>query len=93
MGDDEHGSNSNNGGNNKELDKVPFYKMFSFADRWDLILMIVGSISAIANGIAPPLMTLILGQIINSFGISSREHVVHEVSKVIFIFYFCLCMF
>ncbi|XP_021764176.1 ABC transporter B family member 9-like [Chenopodium quinoa] len=82
MGDEERTRNSSNGNNREVEQKVAFYKLFSFADKWDIILMIVGSISAIANGVAQPLMTLILGQIINSFGSTDAEHVVHEVSKV-----------
>ncbi|KAL8468366.1 hypothetical protein ACS0TY_031549 [Phlomoides rotata] len=63
-------------------EKVPFHKLFSFADRLDVLLMAVGSISAVANGVSQPLMTLIFGQLINSFGGTDRSHVVHEVSKV-----------
>ncbi|GAB2299042.1 ATP-binding cassette sub- B member 9 [Dionaea muscipula] len=69
---------------NKVMDaqKVAFYKLFSFADRLDAVLMAVGSVAAMANGITQPLMTLILGQVIDSFGSSDPSHVVHEVSKV-----------
>lgn len=62
--------------------KVPFYKLFSFADRLDIVLVTVGAISAIANGMTQPLMTLIFGQLINSFGATDPSHVVKEVSKV-----------
>ena len=48
--------------------KVPFHKLFSFADTLDYILMSVGTISAIGNGLCTPLMTIILGEVINSFG-------------------------
>ena len=65
-----------------ENQRVPFYKLFSFADRLDVILMIVGTISAMGNGLAQPLMTLIFGQLINSFGSSNPSNVVKEVSKV-----------
>ncbi|GMH15734.1 hypothetical protein Nepgr_017575 [Nepenthes gracilis] len=65
-----------------DAQKVPFYKLFAFADRLDVALMIVGTVAATANGVTQPIMTLILGQVINSFGSSDPEHVVHEVSKV-----------
>ncbi len=65
-----------------ENQRVPFYKLFSFADRLDVILMIVGTISAMGNGLTQPLMTLIFGQLINSFGSSNPSNVVKEVSKV-----------
>ncbi|KMS95115.1 hypothetical protein BVRB_012190 [Beta vulgaris subsp. vulgaris] len=80
--EDENLQNSSNDNNREVEQKVAIYKLFNFADSVDIILMIVGSIAAIANGIAQPLMTLILGQIINSFGSADPQHVVHDVSKV-----------
>ncbi|KAF3967837.1 hypothetical protein CMV_008211 [Castanea mollissima] len=65
-----------------ENQRVPFHKLFSFADRLDVILMILGTIGAIANGLSQPLMTLIFGQLINSFGSSDQSNVVKQVSKV-----------
>ncbi|KAJ6423834.1 hypothetical protein OIU84_024747 [Salix udensis] len=67
---------------NGEDQKVAFHKLFTFADRLDVALMIVGTLSAIANGLAQPLMTLIFGQLINSFGAGDRSNIVKEVSKV-----------
>ncbi|KAL5182705.1 ABC transporter B family member 11 [Glycine soja] len=62
---------------------VPLYKLFSFADPLDLLLMFVGTVGAIGNGISMPLMTLIFGSLINAFGESSNtDEVVDEVSKV-----------
>ncbi|KAL2473720.1 ABC transporter B family member 9 [Forsythia ovata] len=66
----------------KDDEKVPFYKLFAFADRVDVVLMIVGSISAVGNGLAQPIMTLIFGQLINSFAGTDQKHVVREVSKI-----------
>ncbi|XP_042009422.1 ABC transporter B family member 9-like isoform X1 [Salvia splendens] len=66
----------------KEDEKVPFYKLFSFADKLDILLMVVGTISAIGNGVSQPLMTLIFGELIDSFGGGDRSTVVHAVSKV-----------
>ncbi|KAL2524305.1 ABC transporter B family member 9 [Abeliophyllum distichum] len=66
----------------KDDEKVPFYKLFAFADRLDVVLMIVGSISAVGNGLAQPIMTLIFGQLINSFAGTDQKHVVREVSKI-----------
>ncbi|XP_057494266.1 ABC transporter B family member 9-like isoform X2 [Actinidia eriantha] len=49
--------------------------------------MIVGMVSAIVTGMAQPMMTLIFGNVINSFGSTTdRSLVVHEVSKVCFRF-------
>ncbi|KAL9236879.1 hypothetical protein vseg_011498 [Gypsophila vaccaria] len=74
--------NKNNKNKHKKVEKVGFMKLFSFGDKYDRMLMMVGSIAAICNGIAQPLMTLILSQVINSFGHSDPRHVVHDVSKV-----------
>ncbi|GFY88629.1 hypothetical protein Acr_06g0005690 [Actinidia rufa] len=62
--------------------KVAFYRLFSFANRLDIVLMIVGTISAVANGMAQPLMMLTFGNIVNSFGTSVPSTLLHNVSKV-----------
>ena len=69
----------------KEVDNtVPFYKLFSFADSLDHLLMFVGTIAAVGNGISMPLMTLIFGLVIDAFGrTTDTQEVVHEVSKVL----------
>ncbi|KAH7855870.1 hypothetical protein Vadar_029896 [Vaccinium darrowii] len=62
---------------------VPFYKLFSFADSIDVALMIVGTIGAVGNGTCMPIMTILFGEIINSFGQNqNNKDVVHAVSKV-----------
>ncbi|GAU19632.1 hypothetical protein TSUD_383260 [Trifolium subterraneum] len=70
----------------KDDEKVPFYKLFSFADKLDVTLMIIGVICAVANGLSRPLMALIFGKLINTFGSTSPSHIVHEVSKVALLF-------
>ncbi|OIV91033.1 hypothetical protein TanjilG_16993 [Lupinus angustifolius] len=62
---------------------VPFHRLFSFADSTDILLMTVGTIGAIGNGLGLPIMTLLFGQMIDTFGSNQRtDHVVEEVSKV-----------
>ncbi|TQD70681.1 hypothetical protein C1H46_043776 [Malus baccata] len=62
---------------------VPYYKLFSFADTLDYMLMSVGTISAIGNGLCMPLMTVIFGEVINSFGSNGNpKEVVDAISKV-----------
>ncbi|KAK2642698.1 hypothetical protein Ddye_024461, partial [Dipteronia dyeriana] len=77
--------NNNNNKKRREDDhdnqKVAFYKLFAFADKNDAVLMVVGSLGAIANGISQPLMTVIFGQLINSFSSIDRSHIVSRVSK------------
>lgn len=53
--------------------KVPFYKLFSFADSRDKILMIIGTIAAIINGLSLPVMALMLGNLIDVFGTAGRS--------------------
>nr|DAD32947.1 TPA_asm: hypothetical protein HUJ06_011798 [Nelumbo nucifera] len=67
----------------EKFNTVPYYKLFSFADSIDVTLMIVGTITAIANGISLPLMTVLFGQIVDSFRDTlGTKNVVHEISKV-----------
>ncbi|KAG8385354.1 hypothetical protein BUALT_Bualt03G0034400 [Buddleja alternifolia] len=58
------------------------YKLFAFADRFDVALITIGTICAIGNGLTQPIMTLIFGQLINSFGATNQSNIVHEVSKL-----------
>ncbi|KAG1327604.1 ABC transporter B family member 11 [Cocos nucifera] len=67
----------------EKKNSVPYYKLFSFADTADLVLMVTGSVAALANGVSLPLMTILFGELINILGKTTDAHiVVHEVSKV-----------
>ncbi|KAJ0743387.1 putative ABC-type xenobiotic transporter [Helianthus annuus] len=67
----------------ESTDTVPFYKLFAFADLTDYVLMIVGTIGAVGNGICMPLMTILFGDLLNSFGENqNNDDVVSAVSKV-----------
>ncbi|KAL7120610.1 hypothetical protein ACP275_02G132500 [Erythranthe tilingii] len=61
---------------------VPFYKLFSFADSKDKVLMIIGTIAAIGNGLSQPLMSLIFGELVDVFRISKSDDPLSQVSKV-----------
>ncbi|KAL9141817.1 hypothetical protein ABFS82_14G129600 [Erythranthe guttata] len=65
---------------------VPFYKLFSFADSVDKLLMIIGSIGALGNGLCMPLMAILFGELIDSFGQNQDptqiKQIVSVVSKV-----------
>lgn len=68
---------------NESTDTVPFYKLFAFADVTDYMLMITGTVSAIGQGICLPIMSILLGELVNSFGQNQNNHkVVDFVSKV-----------
>ncbi|KAL0919048.1 hypothetical protein M5K25_011116 [Dendrobium thyrsiflorum] len=67
----------------KKKNSVPFYKLFSFADTTDIFLMTLGSVGALANGAALPIMTILYGKIIQSFaGAEQANDVTPAVSKV-----------
>jgi ATP-binding cassette subfamily B (MDR/TAP) protein 1 len=63
---------------------VSYFKLFSFADPLDYLLMTLGTIGAIGNGMTLPIMTIILGGLINAFGDNQNDNqqVIHAVSKV-----------
>ncbi|XP_050921239.1 ABC transporter B family member 4 isoform X2 [Lathyrus oleraceus] len=78
-----HQESKMNKGKDQRIKTVPFYKLFSFADSWDYFLMIVGTISAVGNGVSTPLMTIIIGDVVDAFGgNANNKQVVHQVSKV-----------
>ncbi|CAD6262045.1 unnamed protein product [Miscanthus lutarioriparius] len=53
----------------KRVDQaVAFHELFSFADKWDLMLMAAGSLGALAHGAAMPFFFLLFGDLINGFG-------------------------
>ncbi|GAB2282087.1 ABC transporter B member 11, variant 3 [Dionaea muscipula] len=67
----------------ENTDRVPFHKLFSFADSTDMVLMVLGSVGAMANGVSMPLMSILFGNLIDSFGKSQADgDVVKVVSKV-----------
>lgn len=68
----------------KEQQTLPFYQLFSFADKLDYILMIIGSIGAIIHGSSMPCFFLLFGQMVNGFGKNQTDltTMTHEVSKV-----------
>ncbi|KAK4802353.1 hypothetical protein SAY86_000556 [Trapa natans] len=66
----------------KALNKVSFFKLFSFADCLDVVLMTVGTVAAVGNGLSQPISTLIFGNMINSFGSSEQAEVLKEVTKI-----------
>ncbi|KAF3326657.1 MDR-like ABC transporter [Carex littledalei] len=63
--------------------KVSIFKMFQFADGFDGLLMVVGSIAALANGISQPMMTFIFGQIIDAFGGATSSDVLNRVNSAV----------
>ncbi|XP_026436495.1 ABC transporter B family member 11-like isoform X1 [Papaver somniferum] len=75
-------SEEKNKGEKEIINTISFYKLFAFADSKDVILIVIGSIAAVANGVAMPLMTILLGDLVDSFGQSDTKDTVRVVSKV-----------
>lgn len=69
----------------------PFHKLFSFADRKDVALMVVGISSAAANGLTQPFIILLFGDLINAFGSTDPDHMLKTVSKVRLGLFICFC--
>ncbi|KAK3152890.1 hypothetical protein QOZ80_2BG0164960 [Eleusine coracana subsp. coracana] len=61
---------------------VPMHRLFAFADRRDVAMMAVGAVAAIANGLAMPFLTFLIGDLVDAFGAADPARVVHVVSKV-----------
>ncbi|CAI5996599.1 unnamed protein product [Closterium sp. NIES-65] len=59
----------------KEEDVPPVYywQLFKFADKWDILLMIVGSVSAVGLGMAMPMISLLFGELTNAFGQNTTD--------------------
>ncbi|TVU20391.1 hypothetical protein EJB05_36598, partial [Eragrostis curvula] len=62
--------------------RVKFHQLFKHADSTDLLLMLVGTVSAVANGASQPIMMIIFGEMITAFGGSTSETVLERVNKV-----------
>ena len=58
------------------------HRLFAFADRRDTALMVVGAVAAVANGMAMPFLTFLIGDLVDAFGAADRARIVHVVSKV-----------
>ncbi|KAF5185299.1 Abc transporter b family member, partial [Thalictrum thalictroides] len=65
------------------VNTVPYYKLFSFADSCDILLMVVGLIASVLNGLSMPLMTLLIGDLTDAFGQNANtDNTLRVVSKV-----------
>ncbi|KAG1354245.1 ABC transporter B family member 2 [Cocos nucifera] len=57
-------------GEGEKVQKVPFFKLFSFADAWDYFLMALGSIGACVHGASVPVFFIFFGKLINIMGVA-----------------------
>ncbi|KAK1616708.1 hypothetical protein QYE76_022225 [Lolium multiflorum] len=58
------------------------HRLFAFADRRDALLMAVGAVAAMANGVAMPFLAFLVGDLVDAFGPAHSANVVHAVAKV-----------
>ncbi|XP_059643007.1 ABC transporter B family member 19 [Cornus florida] len=67
----------------KKEQSLPFHQLFSFADKYDWLLMISGSLGAIVHGSSMPVFFLLFGEMVNGFGKnqSDLKKMTEEVSK------------
>lgn len=68
----------------KKEQSLPFYQLFSFADKYDYLLMTAGTIGAVIHGSAMPVFFLLFGDLVNGFGKNQSDlrKMTDEVSKV-----------
>ncbi|KAF8696110.1 hypothetical protein HU200_037000 [Digitaria exilis] len=81
-GDDRQSNGTGRDGGDKEkkdVKKVSLLGMFRYADRLDVLLMVVGAVGAVANGVAEPLVTVLFGNVIDSFGESTAQSIIRKV--------------
>lgn len=68
----------------KKEQSLPFYQLFSFADKYDWLLMVSGSLGAVIHGSSMPVFFLLFGEMVNGFGKNQADlkKMTEEVSKV-----------
>ena len=75
--------------------KVPFAKLFAFADGWDYLLMTVGSLGACVHGASVPVFFIFFGKLINIIGVAYLfpATVSHRVAKLSILSTFIIASF
>lgn len=63
---------------------ISFFKLLSYADTLDWVLMGLGTLGAIVHGMAQPIGYLLLGKALDAFGsnLQDRHAMVHALYKV-----------
>ena len=66
--------------------KVSVIKLFKYSDWIDVILVLVGLISSLGNGVMQPLMMLLMGDMVNSYIYTPGDNTIidEEVNHIIF---------
>ncbi|XP_027184224.1 ABC transporter B family member 9-like [Coffea eugenioides] len=58
------------------------FTLFKFAVGVDIFLMVFGSICAIANGLAQPVMALLFGGVVDTFSTADYQHMPQDILRV-----------
>lgn len=68
----------------KKKQKVSFLKLFAFADGYDYLLMLVGSLGACVHGASVPIFFIFFGKMINIIGLAYLfpKEASHQVGMV-----------
>jgi ATP-binding cassette subfamily B (MDR/TAP) protein 1 len=51
----------------RKRNMVPYYKLYQYADLVDVVLMVLGTLAAISNGLILPALFIVQERVVNSF--------------------------
>uniref|UniRef100_A0A452ZR87 ABC transmembrane type-1 domain-containing protein n=1 Tax=Aegilops tauschii subsp. strangulata TaxID=200361 RepID=A0A452ZR87_AEGTS len=63
--------------------KASFHDLFKNADAADVVLMLVGTVAALASGMSQVVMSIIFGRMVDAFGGATRDTILPRVDKVV----------
>ncbi|VAH22125.1 unnamed protein product [Triticum turgidum subsp. durum] len=63
--------------------KASFHDLFKNADATDVVLMLVGTVAALASGMSQVVMSIIFGRMVDAFGGATRGTILPRVDKVV----------
>ncbi|PNT70777.1 hypothetical protein BRADI_2g17710v3 [Brachypodium distachyon] len=66
-----------------KVGKVPLHDLFKNADAMDVVLMLVGTVGAIAAGMSQVVMTIVFGRMVDAFGGATPSTVLPRVNRVV----------
>jgi ABC-type microcin C transport system permease subunit YejE len=63
----EDGQETSNSSLSREPSFKDYLRIFSYAKKWDILLIVIGTTASVGAGITMPLMNVILGRLVGSF--------------------------
>ncbi|CAI9087028.1 OLC1v1020991C1 [Oldenlandia corymbosa var. corymbosa] len=75
---------------------LPFIQLLTYADTWDWIMMLLGTLGSTVHGLAQPVGYLLLGKAINAYGnnIGDTDAMVKALKKVVpYVWYMAIATF